>query len=354
MATLFAAEARDLRSVRLRARAPWGSSSMCTPNARRSSRWYEPHGQDPPPQPRRRRADAHGRLPRPPWRRPGANLTRGRHAAGSFPEKVFADETRQARRAVLSRSTTTTTAVPTRTRSTPAKHEWPQRSAPRDAEGRRVRLGSDPQAGADMWRYLLDVDLVSYVKTWDRPLDEPLQWLLERATCHAGQGVRCTHGPLLDVAAALAGRGYPGRRAARCSASGTRPPGERRGRTSSGSRRRRAVCERTTADPDLSGAGQRRGSGVLRRRHVDRAGERGDGAGASTGCIGRGRRLVLVTGRPVGPVRVLVGDRPRGISRAGPARVERRPVSSRLRGSPEPLFPRRARRHHRGGDGVHG
>jgi predicted acetyltransferase len=65
-------------------------------------------------------------------------------------------------------------------------------------------------AYADLWRYCLEVDLVARVRAADRPADEPLPFLLAD-----GRAVRTLHRAdflwlrVLDVPAALAGRGYP-------------------------------------------------------------------------------------------------------------------------------------------------
>lgn len=69
-------------------------------------------------------------------------------------------------------------------------------------------VADTPAAGAALWRYLLDIDLIATVKAWDRPADEELLWLVReprrlKFTVSDGLWVR-----LLDVPAALAGRGY--------------------------------------------------------------------------------------------------------------------------------------------------
>lgn len=69
-------------------------------------------------------------------------------------------------------------------------------------------LGTSPGALADLWRFVIDLDLVTRVKTWDRPLDEPLQWLVEepraiRATLFDGLLARPVR-----TEQALAARGY--------------------------------------------------------------------------------------------------------------------------------------------------
>jgi predicted acetyltransferase len=65
-------------------------------------------------------------------------------------------------------------------------------------------------AYADLWRYCLEVDLVTSVRAPDRPPDEPLPWLL--ADARAVRAVERTDFlwlRLLDVPAALSARGYP-------------------------------------------------------------------------------------------------------------------------------------------------
>lgn len=69
-------------------------------------------------------------------------------------------------------------------------------------------VAPDPAAYARLWRYLLDVDLVDTVSAGHRPVDEPLQWMIEsprlmRRRFGEGMWVR-----LLDIAAALPARAY--------------------------------------------------------------------------------------------------------------------------------------------------
>ncbi|HET9249755.1 MAG TPA: GNAT family N-acetyltransferase [Actinomycetota bacterium] len=66
-----------------------------------------------------------------------------------------------------------------------------------------------PGAYADLWRFVLDVDLIEKVEAWNRPLDEPLLYLLRdprriRPTMIDNLWVR-----LVDVSGALAARRYP-------------------------------------------------------------------------------------------------------------------------------------------------
>ena len=87
------------------------------------------------------------------------------------------------------------------------KHDWPK-----GIPGNELMVydlqGATPQAYADMWRFVLDVDLVRRVTAWHRPADEPLLHLLTdprrlRLTLRDGLWVR-----LVDVPTALEVRGY--------------------------------------------------------------------------------------------------------------------------------------------------
>ena len=65
-----------------------------------------------------------------------------------------------------------------------------------------------PSAYADLWRYVLDVDLIETVEAWNRPVDEPLLYLLQdprriRPTITDNLWLR-----LVDVSAALEARSY--------------------------------------------------------------------------------------------------------------------------------------------------
>ncbi|MFB3737554.1 MAG: GNAT family N-acetyltransferase [Candidatus Velamenicoccus archaeovorus] len=91
------------------------------------------------------------------------------------------------------------------------KHEW--------QEERRNELAVDelvaltPQAYADLWRYVFDVDLMDRFTAWNRPFDEPLLHLLrepDRLRFRLGDGLWVR---LVDVPAALEARRYaaPGR-----------------------------------------------------------------------------------------------------------------------------------------------
>jgi predicted acetyltransferase len=87
------------------------------------------------------------------------------------------------------------------------KHEWPG-SVPHLELSVELLLAVTPQAHADMWRFVFDIDLVHRVKAWNRPIDEPLLHLLReprRLGFHVEDGMWIR---LVDVPAALAARGY--------------------------------------------------------------------------------------------------------------------------------------------------
>ncbi len=87
------------------------------------------------------------------------------------------------------------------------KHEWPE-GFPRSVLTVRDLDATTPSAYADVWRFVLDTDLMERVEAWDRPADEPLLHLLQeprrlRATLHDSLWIR-----LVDVAGALRARRY--------------------------------------------------------------------------------------------------------------------------------------------------
>jgi predicted acetyltransferase len=90
------------------------------------------------------------------------------------------------------------------------KHEWPGGIPSNELELLDIQA-TTPQAYADMWRYVLDADLVRHVTSWNRPVDEPLLHLLReprrlRLRVQDALWVR-----LVDVAEALQGRRYAAR-----------------------------------------------------------------------------------------------------------------------------------------------
>lgn len=74
-------------------------------------------------------------------------------------------------------------------------------------------VAATPEAYAGLWRFLLEMDLVSTIKAHLRPVDEPLHWLV--ADYRAVRSTEIDHlwTRILDVPAALAARTYasPGR-----------------------------------------------------------------------------------------------------------------------------------------------
>ena len=89
------------------------------------------------------------------------------------------------------------------------KHEWPG-SVPMLELSVEFLIAGTPQAHADIWRYVFDIDLVHHVKAWGQPIDEPLLHLLREPR---RLGFRVQDGMwirLVDVPAALTARGYAG------------------------------------------------------------------------------------------------------------------------------------------------
>lgn len=90
------------------------------------------------------------------------------------------------------------------------KHAWPD-AIPKLEISVSDLMASTPGAYADLWRFLLDHDLVHHVTSWARPVDDPLLHLLAeprrlRLTVKDGLWVR-----LVDVSSALCARAYAGR-----------------------------------------------------------------------------------------------------------------------------------------------
>jgi predicted acetyltransferase len=89
------------------------------------------------------------------------------------------------------------------------KHEWPG-SVPMLELTVEFLISATPQAHADMWRYVFDIDLVHHVKAWNQPADEPLLHLLREPR---RLGLKVEDGMwlrLVDVPAALSARAYAG------------------------------------------------------------------------------------------------------------------------------------------------
>ncbi|QQQ80496.1 GNAT family N-acetyltransferase [Saccharothrix sp. 6-C] len=65
------------------------------------------------------------------------------------------------------------------------------------------------EAWADLWLFVLGIDLVAEISAFGRPLDEPVQWLLgDRRACRIVDEADETWLRLLDVPTALAARTY--------------------------------------------------------------------------------------------------------------------------------------------------
>ncbi len=89
------------------------------------------------------------------------------------------------------------------------KHEWPRGLPSSEAKVKRL-VATTPASHIAIWRYLCAIDLMARVKADTRPVDEPLQWLVEepralRPELEDGLFLRP-----VDVAAALSARGYVG------------------------------------------------------------------------------------------------------------------------------------------------
>lgn len=90
------------------------------------------------------------------------------------------------------------------------KHDW-QDSMPRSTLELETLDAVTPTAYADLWRFVLDVDLIHRITAWNRPADEPLLHLLQeprRARLRLKDGLWVR---LVDVPLALATRRYAAR-----------------------------------------------------------------------------------------------------------------------------------------------
>jgi predicted acetyltransferase len=87
------------------------------------------------------------------------------------------------------------------------KHEWTD-SLPHLELSVSQLIATSPQSYADIWRYLFDIDLVHRVKAWNRPVDEPLFFLMQEPRRLRFRTADALRVRLVDVAAALGARGY--------------------------------------------------------------------------------------------------------------------------------------------------
>jgi predicted acetyltransferase len=87
------------------------------------------------------------------------------------------------------------------------KHEWADSIAALQVDIREL-IAESPEAYADLWRYVLDIDLVAKVDAWNRPADEPLMWLVAQPRYLRMRLGDALWVRLVDVPAALELRGY--------------------------------------------------------------------------------------------------------------------------------------------------
>lgn len=112
-------------------------------------------------------------------------------------------------------------------------------------------VSASPEAYADLWRFALGVDLVATVRAENRRVDEPLPWLL--ADARAARPVQRWDRlwlRLLDVPAALTGRGYAS--AGRAVLEVVDPGGPAAGRFALDAGPDGADCRATTASADVT------------------------------------------------------------------------------------------------------
>jgi predicted acetyltransferase len=86
------------------------------------------------------------------------------------------------------------------------KHDWDV--VPKSELMLEDLTARTPQAYADMWRFVLDVDLIHRVTAWNRPSDDPLLHLVLEPRALQFRLKDALWVRLVDVGAALAARGY--------------------------------------------------------------------------------------------------------------------------------------------------
>jgi predicted acetyltransferase len=86
-------------------------------------------------------------------------------------------------------------------------HDWPD-GTPNSTLHVRDLVAANPGAYADLWRFVLDVDLVTYVDASNRPSDEPLFHLLREPRRLGARVSDNLWVRLVDVPGALAARRY--------------------------------------------------------------------------------------------------------------------------------------------------
>jgi predicted acetyltransferase len=87
--------------------------------------------------------------------------------------------------------------------------EWDERG-PKSALEVHEAIGISPAATLDLWRYLLDVDLIATIRARNLPVDHPLLFAVAEPK-RLGWGLADTLWlRVVDVAGALSGRGWAG------------------------------------------------------------------------------------------------------------------------------------------------
>lgn len=89
------------------------------------------------------------------------------------------------------------------------KHDWPD-STPRNRAIAYTIAASSPSAHAELWRFLLDLDLVGVVDNWNVPIDEPLFRLVQEPRALKMRIRDGLHVALVDLPTALEARSYAG------------------------------------------------------------------------------------------------------------------------------------------------
>jgi predicted acetyltransferase len=88
------------------------------------------------------------------------------------------------------------------------KQEWADH--PKGTVKVRELIAETPAAYADLWRYCFDIDLMTKIEAWPRPLDEPLAYLLAEPRRLTRKTQDSLWIRLVDVPSALAARRYSG------------------------------------------------------------------------------------------------------------------------------------------------
>jgi predicted acetyltransferase len=128
------------------------------------------------------------------------------------------------------------------------KHEW--ETVPRNEVVLEDLVATSPQAYADMWRYVLDLDLMFRVTSWNRPSDDPLLHLVLEPRALRFRLKDALWIRLVDVERALSARAYRTRETIVVEVHDAFCPWND-GRYRLETAPQDAACRRTDADPDL-------------------------------------------------------------------------------------------------------